>query len=112
MVAEDVSVGLEELAALIVEGSSIQSCDGIASVQNLVNDLAAVDKGWVVAEGLLSRGYTTPFVDNPGIFEVVLRPKDADVVFSSRVASVGVSHHNDRIALGPGADVISNLLDI
>lgn len=112
VVGEDAAVGLEELAALVVEVGGLEVDDGIAAVEGLVDRLAVVCGAGVGAKGLGGGHDAGALKLEPDVAHAVLRGEDADLVRRAGVAGVCVAKDKDGVADGPGVDVVGDLVEV
>lgn len=115
VVAENRAVLLEKQVARVVERGGLQRERRGAAVPDLVDGLARVDFGRVVAEEGLAAGnggYVVLDQLEPGVAHAVFGAEDAGNVACARVARVGVAKDNDGIARGVSLDVVRHLAEI
>lgn len=110
-------VRIEEVVAVVGEAGGCQGEDARAAVEDLVDDLALVVQRRVIAEKCICaccRVYAALVQLDPRIVEASLRSQGGaeSSVGGASVSSVCVAQNDDRIARGPGVDVVGDLLQV
>jgi len=110
-------VGVQEVVAVVLEGGCLEVDNAGATVEHLVDGLAIVGLGWVVAKQSSNAcgGVDTILLElNPSIGQSALcseRGTEGGVGCTS-ISAVCVSEHKDGIPDRPLADVVGNLLQV
>lgn len=110
-------VGVQEVVAVVAEGRCLEVDNAGATVEQLVDGLAGVALGWVVAKQSISAcgGVDTVLLKlNPSISQSTLCSERGakGSVGCAGVSAVGVSKDKDSVADRPLADVVGNLLQV
>lgn len=115
--ARVLGVGIQEVVAVVAEVGCFEVNDAGATVKELVDGLADVALGWVVAKQSISAcgGVDAVFLKlNPSISQSALCSERGakGSVGCAGVSAVSVSKDKDSVADRPLADVVGNLLQV
>lgn len=110
-------VGVQKVVAVVTEGGCLEADNAGATVEELVDSLADVALGWVVAKQSISAcgGVDTVLLKlDPSIGQSTLCSERGakGSVGCTGVSAVGVSKDKDSVADRPLADVVGNLLQV
>ncbi len=115
VVGEHLAGGVQEVGVLVGVRGRGQRDQRAAAVQDLVDDLAGVGGGVLVAQqrvGTAGRRHAAALQLHPGVGQPVVGGEGGDGVVGPGVARVGVAHHDDGVPGRVGPDVAAELRQV